>query len=37
MLRDPDDDYLSALALDANADAIVTGDRDLLDHADLVP
>jgi uncharacterized protein len=37
VLRDPDDDYLPALALDANAQAIVTGDRDLLDHPDLKP
>jgi len=28
--RDPDDDYLVALALAADADALVTGDRDLL-------
>lgn len=32
--RDPDDDYLLALALDARADAVVTGDRDLTDLAD---
>lgn len=37
LLRDPDDDYLVALALESGADAIVTGDRDLLDHAHLVP
>ena len=37
LLRDPDDDYLPALALDADADAIVSGDRDLLDHAELKP
>lgn len=37
VLRDPNDDYLPALAIDANADAIVTGDRDLLDHAGLKP
>jgi predicted nucleic acid-binding protein len=37
VLRDPADDYLPALALDANADAIVTGDRDLLDHTGLMP
>jgi len=37
VLRDPEDDYLPALALDADADAIVTGDRDLLDHAGLEP
>lgn len=32
--RDPDDDYLVALAVDAEADALVTGDRDLLDLGD---
>jgi putative PIN family toxin of toxin-antitoxin system len=37
LLRDPDDDYLVALAREADADAIVTGDRDLLDHAGLAP
>jgi putative PIN family toxin of toxin-antitoxin system len=37
VLRDPEDDYLLALACQANAEAIVTGDRDLLDHADLKP
>lgn len=37
LLRDPDDDYLVALAHDAEADAIVTGDRDLLDHSGLKP
>jgi putative PIN family toxin of toxin-antitoxin system len=37
LLRDPDDDYLVALARDAEADAIVTGDRDLLDHLGLTP
>ena len=36
-LRDPKDDYLVALALAGHADAIVTGDRDLLDHDGLVP
>jgi predicted nucleic acid-binding protein len=36
-LRDPGDDYLVALALAANADAIVTGDKDLLDHPGLQP
>lgn len=30
-LRDPADEYLVALALDAHADLIVSGDRDLLD------
>lgn len=37
LLRDPDDDYLIALAREAGADAIVTGDRDLLDHSGLMP
>ena len=37
LLRDPDDDYLPVLALDADAEAIVSGDRDLLDHAGLKP
>jgi uncharacterized protein len=37
LLRDPNDDYLLALAKEAAADAIVTGDHDLLDHADLDP
>lgn len=37
VLRDPDDDYLVALAREAEAEAIVTGDRDLLDHPDLEP
>ncbi len=37
VLRDPDDDYLVALAREAEAEAIVTGDRDLLDHPDLMP
>lgn len=37
LLRDPDDDYLVALACEADADAIVTGDRDLLDHPGLMP
>lgn len=37
LLRDPDDDYLVALAREAEADAIVTGDRDLLDHPGLMP
>lgn len=32
--RDPDDDYLVALALDAAADRLVTGDPDLLDLVD---
>jgi uncharacterized protein len=37
MLRDPDDDYLVALARYARADMIVTGDHDLLDHVGLAP
>jgi putative PIN family toxin of toxin-antitoxin system len=37
VLRDPDDDYLVALARTARARAIVTGDKDLLDHAGLHP
>lgn len=37
VLRDPEDDYLVALARQADAEAIVTGDRDLLDHGDLRP
>lgn len=37
LLRDPDDDYLVALARRAGAEAIVTGDRDLLDHPNLAP
>lgn len=37
VLRDPDDDYLIALARESGAEAIVTGDRDLLDHAGLDP
>jgi predicted nucleic acid-binding protein len=34
-LREPDDAPVMAAALAARADAIVTGDRDLLDDADL--
>lgn len=37
ILRDPRDDYLIALAKAAGAEAIVTGDKDLLDHAGLQP
>lgn len=37
VVRDPADDYLVALALAARARAIVTGDRDLLDHPGLNP
>ena len=37
VLRDPNDDFLVALARIADAEAIVTGDRDLLDHEGLQP
>lgn len=37
LLRDPGDDYLVALARVAQADAIVSGDKDLLDHQGLEP
>jgi putative PIN family toxin of toxin-antitoxin system len=37
VLRDPEDDYLVALARDSNAEAIITGDKDLLDHPELDP
>lgn len=37
VVRDPNDDYLVALAAVGKADAIVTGDRDLLDHDGLRP
>ena len=37
VVRDPADDYLVALAQTAGARAIVTGDRDLLDHPGLNP
>jgi putative PIN family toxin of toxin-antitoxin system len=37
LLRDPDDDYLVALARGAGAEAIVSGDKDLLDHPGLEP
>lgn len=30
--RDPKDDYLLALGREASAEAVVTGDKDLLDH-----
>ncbi|HXE45848.1 MAG TPA: hypothetical protein VN635_11700 [Conexibacter sp.] len=36
-MRDPTDGYLIALGLAAGARAIVTGDRDLLDHPGLNP
>ena len=35
--RDPDDDYLVALARESGAEAIVSGDKDLLDHPGLEP
>jgi uncharacterized protein len=37
ILRDPNDDYIVALARECGAEAIVTGDRDLLDHVGLQP
>lgn len=37
LLRDPDDDYLVALAQESGAEAIVGGDKDLLDHPGLEP
>lgn len=37
LIRDPDDDYLVALARGADAEAIVSGDKDLLDHPGLKP
>lgn len=37
VLRDPNDDYLLALAASSGAEAIVTGDKDLLDHPGLHP
>lgn len=37
VLRDPGDDYLLGLAQAGEAEAIVTGDKDLLDHTDLHP
>jgi putative PIN family toxin of toxin-antitoxin system len=37
VVRDPDDDYLVALAVAGNADMLVTGDHDLLAIADLTP
>jgi uncharacterized protein len=37
ILRDPEDDYLIALARTAKAELIITGDKDLLDHIDLQP
>ena len=37
ILRDPEDDYLLALARQAGAEAIVSGDKHLLDHAGLAP
>lgn len=37
ILRDAEDDYLVALARESQAEAIVTGDGDLLDHPELSP
>ncbi len=37
LLRDADDDYLVALARESGAEAIVSGDKDLLDHPGLEP
>jgi putative PIN family toxin of toxin-antitoxin system len=37
ILRDSADDYLLALARSGEADTIVTGDKDLLDHPGLQP
>ena len=37
LIRDPDDDYLVALARGAGAEMIVSGDKDLLDHPGLEP
>lgn len=37
VVRDPNDDFLVALAAAGAVDAIVTSDRDLLDHAGLRP
>ncbi len=37
VLRDPTDDYLVALAKASGSVAIVSGDRDLLDHEGLEP
>jgi uncharacterized protein len=37
VLRDSEDDYLLALARDSGAEAIITGDKDLLDHPGLRP
>lgn len=37
VLRDPADDYLVVLAHETEAEAIVTGDLDLLEHGGLMP
>ena len=37
ILRNPSDDYLVTLAKAAGAEAIVTGNKDLLDHVGLQP
>jgi len=37
LLRDPNDDYLLVLVASAGAQAIVTDDKDLLEHPGLHP
>lgn len=37
ILRDAEDDFLVALAKQGGAEAIITGDKDLLDHPKLEP
>jgi putative PIN family toxin of toxin-antitoxin system len=37
VLRDSEDDYLVAIAIASGAEAIITGDKDLLDHVGLRP
>lgn len=37
ILRDPTDDFLVSVARAGRAEAIVSSDRDLLDHAGLLP
>lgn len=36
-LRDPDDEWILAAALEGKADVLITGDRDLLDEANSIP
>lgn len=36
-IRDGDDQWILSAAIQGNADVLVTGDRDLLDIADLAP